>query len=143
MTCWYDSFFMAMLDAWGRSDVKVLLRSDQEVTLTLILREVQARRQQRTLVERSQGKSRYHGESKPHPGRDVTHNESTRLKRELEAGWRRTIQSSAAWCDIAGGSSAGTTWCFRTTVAEADLPVLAESSGLGYPEQDCCVASFR
>ena len=46
-------FFLAMLDAWGRSDVKVLLRSDQEVTLTLILREVQARRQQRTLVERS------------------------------------------------------------------------------------------
>ena len=42
-----------MLDAWGRSDVKVLLRSDQEVTLTLVLREVQARRQQRTLVERS------------------------------------------------------------------------------------------
>ena len=39
-------FFLAMLDAWGRSDVKVLLRSDQEVTLTLILREVQARRQQ-------------------------------------------------------------------------------------------------
>ena len=46
-------FFLAMLDAWGRSDVTVLLRSDQEVTLTLILREVQARRQQRTLVERS------------------------------------------------------------------------------------------
>ena len=46
-------FFLAMLDAWGRSDVKVLLRSDQEVTLSLILREVQARRQQRTLVERS------------------------------------------------------------------------------------------
>ena len=46
-------FFLAMLDAWERSDVKVLLRSDQEVTLTLILREVQARWQQRTLVERS------------------------------------------------------------------------------------------
>ena len=35
-----------MLDAWERPDVKVLLRSDQEVTLTLILREVQAGRQQ-------------------------------------------------------------------------------------------------
>ena len=46
-------FFLAMLDAWRRSDVNVLLRSDQDVTLTLILREVQARRQQRTLVERS------------------------------------------------------------------------------------------
>ena len=46
-------FFLAMLDAWGRSDVKVLLRSDQEVTLTLILREVQAKRQQGTLIERS------------------------------------------------------------------------------------------
>ena len=50
-------FFLAMLDAWGRSDVKVLLRSDQEVTLTLILREVQARRQQRTLVEGSRVES--------------------------------------------------------------------------------------
>ena len=45
--------FLAMLDAWRRSHVKVLLRSDQEVTLTVILRDVQARRQQRTLVERS------------------------------------------------------------------------------------------
>ena len=27
-------FFLALLDAWGRSDAKVLLRSDQEVTLT-------------------------------------------------------------------------------------------------------------
>ena len=42
-----------MFDSWGRSDVQVLLRSDQEVSLTLILREVLARRQQRTLVERS------------------------------------------------------------------------------------------
>ena len=45
-------FFRAMLGAWGRSDVKVLLRTDEEMTLTLILREVQARRQQRTLVGR-------------------------------------------------------------------------------------------
>ena len=44
---------LAMLDACERSDVKVLLRSDQEVTLTFILREVQARHQQRILVERS------------------------------------------------------------------------------------------
>ena len=50
-------FFQAMLDAWERSEVKVLLRSDQEVTLSLILREVQARRQQRTLVERSPAES--------------------------------------------------------------------------------------
>ena len=50
-------FFLDMLDAWGRSDVKVVLRSD-EVTLTLILREVQARRQQRILVERSPVESR-------------------------------------------------------------------------------------
>ena len=48
--------FLAMLDAWGRSDDKVLPRSDQEVTLTLIVREVQARRQ-RTLVERSRVES--------------------------------------------------------------------------------------
>ena len=37
-------FFLAMLDAWGRSDVKMLLRSDQDVTLSLILCQVQARR---------------------------------------------------------------------------------------------------
>ena len=30
--------FLAMLDAWGRSDAKMLLRSGQEVTLSLILR---------------------------------------------------------------------------------------------------------
>ena len=46
-------FFPAVLGAWRRSDVKVLSRSHQEVTLTLILREVQASRLQRTLVERS------------------------------------------------------------------------------------------
>ena len=46
-------FFLAMLDAWRRSDGQVLLRFDQEVTLTPILREVHARCQQRTLVERS------------------------------------------------------------------------------------------
>ena len=46
-------FFLAILDVWGRSYVKVLSRSDQEVALTLILREVQSRRQQRNLLERS------------------------------------------------------------------------------------------
>ena len=35
-------FFLAILDAWGRFEVKVLLRADQEVTVTLILRETQA-----------------------------------------------------------------------------------------------------
>ena len=66
--------FLALLDAWGRSDVKVLLRSDQEVTLTLILHQVQARRQQRT-----SGKPRdpgSHGKSKPDPGRDAAHTEA-------------------------------------------------------------------
>ena len=33
-------FFLAMLDAWGRSDVRVLPRAVQEVTLALLLREV-------------------------------------------------------------------------------------------------------
>ena len=46
-------FFLAMLDAWRRSEVKVKLRSDQKKSLSLILREVQARRRQRTLLERS------------------------------------------------------------------------------------------
>ena len=91
-------FFLAMLDAWGRSDFKVLLRSDHEVTLTLILHEEQARRQQGTLVERTlSGKPRdhgSHGKSPPIPGRCHAQR-SMRLKRELEAGWRRTIHSSA------------------------------------------------
>ena len=42
-----------MLDAWRRSEVKVLSRGDQEVTATLVPREVQARRRQNTLLERS------------------------------------------------------------------------------------------
>ena len=46
-------FPIAMFNTSKRSHIKVLLRSDQEVTLTLTPREVQARRQQRTLVERS------------------------------------------------------------------------------------------
>ena len=40
-------FLLAMLDAWVRAEVKMLLRADQEVTVTLILQEVQARRRQR------------------------------------------------------------------------------------------------
>ena len=52
-------FFLAMLDA--RSDVKVQLRSDLEVTLTLIFREVQARRQPRTLVDLPVERQRDHG----------------------------------------------------------------------------------
>ena len=31
--------------------------------------------------------------------------------------------------------------CFEITVTEADSPVLAKSSGLGYLDQGCCVAS--
>ena len=73
-------FFLTMMDAWGRSDVKVLLRSDPEVTLSLILREVQAGSQQGTLVERSPVESLAtmgcHGKSKPNTGRDVTHTEA-------------------------------------------------------------------
>ena len=82
-------FFLAMLDVWGRPDVKVLLRSDQEVTLTLDLREVRARRPQRTLVERSPvERSRdhgSHGKSKLDFGRDVAHNEA----RDWNESWRQ------------------------------------------------------
>ena len=71
-------FFLAMLDAWRRSDVKVLC-SDQEETLTLILREVLARRQQNFGGAFASGKPRdhgSHGKSKPNPKRDVAHNEA-------------------------------------------------------------------
>ena len=44
---------LALLYAWGRSDAKTSLRHDQGVTLSLILRKVQARRQHRPHVERS------------------------------------------------------------------------------------------
>ena len=44
---------MAMLYAWGRSDAKTLLRLGQDVTLSLILRKEQARRQHRPRLERS------------------------------------------------------------------------------------------
>ena len=46
-------FFLSILDAWGRSEIKVVLRADQEVAVTSILREVQARRRQSALLERS------------------------------------------------------------------------------------------
>ena len=72
--------FLSMLDAWGRLDAKILLRSDQEVTLSLNLREVQATRQHRTLVERSpDGEPRdhwRHGENKPNTGRGLAHTEA-------------------------------------------------------------------
>ena len=82
-------FFHAMLDAWGRSDVKVLLRSDEEVTLTLILREVQARRQQRTPVESSLVESHatmgaMERANRTH-GRDAAHNEA----RDRNESWRQ------------------------------------------------------
>ena len=87
-------FFQAMLDAWGRSDVKVLLRSDQEVTLTLILREVQARRQQRTLLSVRRLRATrpwvpWKGPTGPWVRCCAQGN--TRQKRGLEAGWRRII----------------------------------------------------
>ena len=61
----------------------------------------------------------------------------TRLKRELEAGWGRTIPSSAGSYDTAVGSFAGATYeptggphlkCFRTTVPEVDLHVLGSGT---------------
>ena len=42
-------FFLAILDAWRKSEV--FLRADQEVTVTLVPREVQARRKQGTLLD--------------------------------------------------------------------------------------------
>ena len=46
-------FFVGVLDLWRRSDVKLPLRADQEVTVTLVLREVKARRKQGTFLEGS------------------------------------------------------------------------------------------
>ena len=50
-------FFLSILDASGRSEVKVLMRADQEETVTLVLRGVLARRTQGTWLERSPGDS--------------------------------------------------------------------------------------
>ena len=105
-------FFLAMLNAWGRSDVKVFLRSDQEVSLSLILGEVQAERQQRTLVERSPVESpatmgameranRTLGEML----RTLKHATETRVGGRLDTDH----PLSARWHDIAVGSSAGIT----------------------------------
>ena len=44
---------LAILYAWRRSDAKTLLRPDQDVTLSLIRRKAQARRQHRPRMERS------------------------------------------------------------------------------------------
>ena len=46
-------FFAGVLDLWRRSEVKVPLRADQEVTVILVLREVKARHKQGTLLEGS------------------------------------------------------------------------------------------
>ena len=73
-------FFLAMLDAWRRSEVKVLLRDDQEATVTLILREVQARRRQNALLKRSPVKKPRnrgrHGTCQSNSGRDTAHRET-------------------------------------------------------------------
>ena len=149
-------FFLAMLDAWGRSDVKVLLRSDQEVTLTLILREVQARRQQRTLVERSPVESNATmgpmERANRTIGRDAAHNEA----RDRNEGWRQAGDGSSPDqlddTTLLLGLFAGIMYeltgehlmkCFGTTATEADLPVSAKSFGLGYLDQGCCVASTK
>ena len=46
-------FFLAIFGLWRRLEVRVLLRADQEVPVTLVLREAQARRKQGALLERS------------------------------------------------------------------------------------------
>ena len=146
-------FFLAMLDAWGRSDVKVLLRSDQEVTLTLILREVQARRQQRTLVERSPVES--HATMGAMERANRTMGEMLRTMKhatETRVGGRLETDHPIGGHDTVAGSFAGIMYeltgelllkCFGTTATETDLPVSAKSSGLGYLDQGCCVASTK
>ena len=148
-------FFVAMLDAWGRSDVKVLLRPDQEVTLTLVLREVQARRQQRTLIERSPVEShatmgameranRTMGEML----RTMKHATETRVGGRLETdhpliSW---MIRHCCWvfCRYHVRADGRTPYeVLRNTATEADSPVSANSSGLGYLDQGCCVASTK
>ena len=90
--------FLAVLDAWGRSDVKVFLRADQEMTVTLIIREVQARRRPNTLLERSPVVS--HATMERAPSKHAT---ETRV-----GGMTRITHLSTGWCDVVG-SFAGIT----------------------------------
>ena len=83
-------FFLAMLDAWGRSDVKVLLRSVQEVTRKLVFREVLRDGNKRTLVERLRAHGRQ-GKGQQDHGRDAAHNEA----RNRNEGWRQVGNRSS------------------------------------------------
>ena len=149
-------FFLAMLDAWARSDVKVLLRSDQEVTLSLILCEVQARRQQRTLVERSPVES--HATMGAMEGANLTLGELLRtLKHATETrvgGRLETDHSIICWMvrhccwifcryHVRVRRTDPLLRCFGTTVTGADWRVLEKLSGSVYLGRDCCVASMK
>ncbi len=46
------AFISAALDMWGRSG-KIVLRADQEVSLTMVMEEIKSKRQAETLIERS------------------------------------------------------------------------------------------
>ena len=138
-------FFLAMLDAWGRSDVKVLLRSDQEVTLTLILREVQARRQQRTLVERSlveshatMGAMERGNRTMGEMLRTMKHATETRVGGRLETDHPLISWMIRHFCWVLlqayevlrNNSNRGGLACFGEIV-------------FGYLDQGCCVASTK
>ena len=124
-------FFLAMLDAWGRSEVKVLSRSaDANRELWWSVYQWKAARPWEPWKEQTGPWEMW---------RTMEHESGTRV-----GGWLEN--------DIAVGSFAGTTYeppggpllkCFGTTVTEADMSVLAKSCGLGYPEQDCCVESLK
>ena len=145
--------FLAMLDAWGRSDAKMLLRSDQEVTMSLILREVQERRQHKTLVERSPLES--HGTIGAMERANRILGEVLRtLKHATETRvWRQTEDGSAAHLLDGTTFLLGLLLVSRETrrkdpflrrfgiaVTEAEWRVLGKSSGRVYLDRDCCVA---
>ena len=121
-------FFLAILVLCGRSEVKVLLRADQEVTVTLVLREAQARLKQGTL----QGLWVVAPRRVPWNGQSVT-----------LISW---MVPPCCWLHcryhvrLDGRIS---TKCCETAAAEAGLPVSEKTFGHEVQERGCCVASSK
>ena len=112
--------------------------------MTLILREVQARRQQRTLVERSPVES--HATMGAMERANRTMEEMLRTMKHATAttvgGRLKTNQPLISWMirhccwvfcryHVRADGRTHLMKCFGTTATEADLPVSAKSFGLG------------
>ena len=146
---------LAMLYAWGRSDAKTSLRHDQDMTLSLILRKVQARRRHRPHVERSPKEShatigameranRTLGEV----SRALKHATETRVGGRLETDQLLISRLVRHCCWIfcryhVRPAEETLLRCFGMAVTEADWRVLGESPGRAYLDRDRYVAGMK